>query len=334
MRFVGLDIHWRRTTMCILDRNGKQVKQATIRGGWEKVLAVVADLPKPIAVCYEASCGYGHLHDRLSKLADRVVVAHPGQLRLIFRAKRKHDRIDAGKLAKLLFLDEVPPVYVPSGQVRSWRQLIEYRRRVIDKRTRSKNGIRALLLSHGIVSPRGLWTGKGRQWLRQVALPELGGFQRDLLLEELEQFDRQVEGMTRLLNRMGRGHPGVVLLQTIPGVGPRTAETIVAYMDDPSRFSQARQVGAYFGLVPCQDASAAANRLGHITREGPPTARKLLVEATWQGIRQSESIRGYFERIVGGKPERRKIAVVATAHHLLRCMHAMLRTQQAWREAA
>jgi len=217
------------------------------------------------------------------------------------------------------------PVYVPSAQVRSWRQMIEYRRRLVDKRTRCKNGIRTLLRSHGIRSPRGLWTAKGRAWLGQAVLVgELAFLQRDMLLEELNHFDRQVAGVRRMLNRLGRAHPGVMLLQTIAGVGARTAETMVAYIDDPSRFGSSRKVGAYFGLVPCQDSSASSNRLGHITREGPATARKFLIEAAWQAIRRSRSVQGYFDRIVGGKPERRKIALVATAHHLLRCMHAML----------
>jgi transposase len=158
--------------------------------------------------------------------------------------------------------------------------------------------------------------------------------QRDLLLEELDGFNQRVERVTKHLNALGRQHPGVALLQTIQGVGPRTAEVIVAYIGDPDRFSSSQQVGAYFGLVPCQDASAGVNRLGHITKEGPATARKLLVEATWQTIRRCEPVRAFFERVAGDKPGHRKIALVATAHYLLRCMHAMLRSGEAWRYAS
>ena len=92
--------------------------------------------------------------------------------------------------------------------------------------------------------------------------------------------------------------------------------------------------GSYFGLVSCQDQSAGKNRLGHITRQGPATVRKLLTEASWQGIRRSPRIRAYFERIRPGSPERKKIALVATAHHLLRVMLAMLRTGEVWRASA
>jgi len=94
-------------------------------------------------------------------------------------------------------------------------------------------------------------------------------------------------------------------------------------------YSTKRSAARYFGLVPCQDASAGFNRLGHITKQGPPTARKYLVEGTWQAVRRSPTVRAYFERICGEKPERKKIAVVATAHYLLRCMWAMLRSGEA-----
>jgi transposase len=86
----------------------------------------------------EASCGYGHYHDLLRPLAHRVLVAHPGQLRLIFRSKNKNDRKDAERLAKLLWLGETPTVPVPAPDVRSWRELINCRSHVITNRTRRR----------------------------------------------------------------------------------------------------------------------------------------------------------------------------------------------------
>jgi hypothetical protein len=116
-------------------------------------------------------------------------------------------------------------------------------------------------------------------------------------------------------------------------VGNRTAEAVVAYIDNIKRFSRNKQLGSYFGLVPCQDASGERNRLGHITGDGPPVVRKLLCEAAWRGTRRSRAIKAYFDRVTHDDPDRKKIAVVA-AHHLLRCMGAMLRTGEAWRESA
>jgi transposase len=125
----------------------------------------------------------------------------------------------------------------------------------------------------------------------------------------------------------------VALLMTIPGVGIRTAETFVAWVDDIARFRNSRQIGAYFGVVPCQDASADRNRLGHITRDGPSVMRKLIAEATWMTIKQCPVFRAFFERMMAGKAERKKIALVATAHRLMRIMGAMLRSGEAYQPA-
>ena len=74
------------------------------------------------------------------------------------------------------------------------------------------------------------------------------------------------------------------------------------------------------------------NHLGHITKEGPATVRRLLCESTWQAIRRSPRVRIYFERIQHDDKERKKTAVVATAHYLARVMLAMLRSGEPWRE--
>jgi transposase len=333
--FVGLDVHWTHTNVCILDARGRKVKQLTARGPWSGMVEELRSLGGRLLVCYEASCGYGHLYDLLSTVARRVVVAHPVQLRLIFRSKRKNDRVDAEKLAKLLFLDEVPTVHVPSQEVRAWRQLIEYRVRLVNKRARAKNSCRALLRSLGIRASRrfGLWTRKGMQWLRSLELPSsMHALRRDMLVEEIEMFNRQIGRAEDELKRFSADNPAVELLRTIPGVGLRTAETVVAYLDDPHRFRRNKAVGAYLGLVPCQDQSGKANRLGHITREGPATARRMLCEAAWQAVRRSPATRRYFDRLQQGNPDRKKIALVATAHYLARVMLAMLRTGRAWQE--
>lgn len=332
MYYVGLDVHARQSSFCVLDDNGKELRQFQVKGDWPKMLEEAQNLPRPFSVCYEASCGYGYLHEQLSPLAEHVAVAHPSQLRMIFRSKKKNDRVDARKLAKLLYLDEVPQVYVPSQEVRQWRGMIEFRVKLVGKRGGVKCQIRAFLRGLGIVPPAGLWTKKGLAWLKTLELKGLDAVRRDVMLDELGTLSGRIKHVEKELNRIARDHPGVTLLKTIPGVGVRTAEAFVAYVDDPRRFGKANRIGSYFGLVPCQDASASANRLGHITKDGPPTVRKLLCEAAWQGIHRSPTLQAYFERLVGNDPDRRKIALVATAHHLATVMGTMLKTAESWRE--
>ena len=332
MRYVGLDVHVRQSTFCVLDHRGRKLMTRTVKGSVPSVVAELAMLKRPFAVCFEASTGYGFLFERLRTVALRIVVAHPGQLRLIFRSKRKNDWVDAEKLAKLLFLDEVPTVYVPAHATQAWRRLIEHRRTLMAERTRAKNGLRALLRSEGIEPPKGLWTHRGLAWLEAVALSSpLDALQRDLLCERVMSLTQMLARVEDALNRTAATQPGVPLLMTIPGVGIRTAEAVLAHIDDPHRFRRVKAIGRYFGVVPSQDASAQSNRLGHITREGPSVVRHFAVEAAWQSIRRSPRIRAFYDRVRRGDPQRTKIAVVATAHSLLRTMLAMLRTGEEWR---
>ena len=334
MLYVGLDVHYRTTTCCILGQDGRAVKTKTLKGPWHKTVAYLRSLKDELSVCFEASVGYGPLYEALVGFCKKVQVAHPGNLRLIFRSKRKNDRVDAQKIAKLLYLDEVPAVHVPDQDGRAWRELIEFRRRSVDKQTKVKNQLRCLLRACALHVPAGLslWTVKGLAWLKQVELPTTTAqLKRRLLLAELGHLKTQIKAVTDELDAIAACHPGVALLMTVPGVGPRTAEAFVAYVDRPQRFARVNRVPAYFGLVPSQDASAGVNRLGHITKQGPATARKLLVEASWQMIRHDPATRAVFDRIVAGKPERRKTALVAVAHRLVRIMHAMLKTGEVYR---
>jgi hypothetical protein len=111
MFYVGLDIHDKSIAICVLSETGQVVRRAQVRI-IDEMMRMLEALPGRFEVCYEASCGYGHCHDLLSRIAARVTVAHPGQLRLIFRWKDKNDRKDAERLAKLLYClrDAEPPM--------------------------------------------------------------------------------------------------------------------------------------------------------------------------------------------------------------------------------
>lgn len=333
MYYIGLDVHQSRSSLDILDQDGSPFKHFEVKGQWPKVVEKLKEFNQPFQICYEASCGYGHLYDQLSPLAQKVAVAHPGHLRLIFRSKKKNDRLDAKKIAKLLYMDMVPQVHVPRAEVRAWRSLINFRRRLVGKRTSIKSQIKALLRDLGIKAPGKLWTGKGHTWLKELLLPDASSrLRRDILQDELQTAHQRIKLAEKELARIGLRHPAVRLLMTIPGVGIRTAEAFVAYVDDVKRFDRVKEVSSYFGVVPCQDQSGDTNRLGHITCDGPAAARWLVGEAAWQGIRRSPTIRAFHERVMKGDDDRKKIALVATMNYLIRVMTAMLKSGEQWRE--
>jgi transposase len=334
MLSIGLDVHQSRSSICILDQKGNRLRQQEVRGGWDVLVKELSSIKEPFALCFEASTGYGALYDKLVPLAKSVAVAHPGQLALIFKSKKKSNKADASKLAALLHLNQVPQVHVPRQDVRSWRGIIEYRRGLVDKRVMVKNQVRALLRGQGIKGPRGskLWAKAGLQWLKEVPWPTpIETLRLEMLWEEIRNLNQKIKRVTEALDQMAATRPGVALLMTIPGVGPRTAEAFVAYVDDPARFKSG-SIGSYFGLVPREDSTGEVRRLGHVTREGPPTVRKLVTEAAWRGVSKSPRIKAVFERIGRGDKSRKKLAIVALGHWLCRVMLAMLKTGEEFRE--
>lgn len=123
----------------------------------------------------------------------------------------------------------------------------------------------------------------------------------------------------------GPGDARTVRLQSLPGVGPRVAETLVATLDDPQRFSRARQVGAYAGLTPRQYDSGQTRRSGRISKRGSRPLRHALNQAAWRAVEKDAHFRGIFMRVCRGSKKRRKIAIVAVMRRLLIVAWAMLR---------
>jgi transposase len=156
---------------------------------------------------------------------------------------------------------------------------------------------------------------------------------RDLLLEEIAALTNQVRRIEHEWNQQAGRSPAVARLRSVPGVGVRTAEAVAAFIDDPHRFGDAKAVGRYFGLVPSQDQSGDRNRLGPITRHGPAVVRQLLAEASWQAVRRSPTVRADFARVRRDDPQRKQIALVATAHDLVRVMLAVLKDGTTWEES-
>jgi transposase len=80
---------------------------------------------------------------------------------------------------------------------------------------------------------------------------------------------------------------------SIPGVGPRTAEAVLAYTDDVERFAGGKEYCGYFGVTPGLDESGESSRLGHISKKGPSVVRWVLIESCWKVIRYNPSLREF-----------------------------------------
>jgi transposase len=236
-------------------------------------------------------------------------------------------------------------VHVPSPQVRQQRRLILHRRALVARRTQCKNGIRSIFsqqgLSHTLPRTTALWTRAGLEQLAAEARPldacdldDLWRGRLHLELQLLHALHQQILATERKLDELSRDDAQVKLLETVPGVGTRLAETVVNCLDDPHRFRSAAEVSSYAGLVPKQMDSGTMKRSGRITRRGSTLLRGMLVEVAWMVWRHNAWARAFVARVSRGMKLRKKIAIVALARKLLVILWAMLRENKPWRHLA
>jgi transposase len=285
----------------------------------------------------------GWVHDVAVALGMNVAVANPAHEAWRWtRVKRKTDKDDALKLVKLTVLGQLPTAHMPAPQQRQRRRLVHYRRVLVDRRTQIKNQIRSIYSQQGLSLPkRGkAWTLAGIKQISAEARPlaecvdvlDLWRGRLHVELQLLDSLNKQIEQVDAQLDALGSHDDRVKLLQSVPGVGPRLAETVVAHLDDPHRFKSAAQVASYAGLVPKQFESGTIKRSCRITRRGPALLRSMLVEVAWMVYMRNDWAKAYVQRISRGVASRKNIAIVALARKLLVTLWAMLRDNTRWRE--
>jgi transposase len=304
-------------------------------------LARVLEKHQPTVVLIEACLLAGWVHDLCSSKGVRCLVANTTSEAWKFKhSKRKTDKDDARRLAQLYTLGQFPTVAVPSPEMRQKRALIETRQKLVGRRVALQNRIRAIFVSQGLPAPRGIraWTKTGLAGIVLQARPmtdcplaELWRGRLHLALRELEQIKGLLDQVDDRLDAMAKEDEDVQILQSIPGVGPRTAEVVAAFLPDPQRFRTSKQVSAYGGLVPKQYQSSETDHRGRISKRGPKTLRKLLVECAWAMLRYNSWARAVYQRLTRGGQTRKKQAIVAVARKLLVRCWAMLRDRTQWR---
>lgn len=198
---------------------------------------------QPTQVIFETSSISGWVHDLIEGLGYNVIVANPSAEAWRWKnVKRKTDKDDALKLAKLAALEQISPVHVPQPEQRQYRSLVKYRKTLVHRINRVQSTIRSVFDQQGISIPGGhrAWTIAGVETLSQHAKPlaecelnELWKGELDLELKSLDGLWQQLQSVDERLEKIAQQNESVKLLQTIPGVGRRTAEVIVAVIDHP-----------------------------------------------------------------------------------------------------
>ena len=345
-KIIALDLGKFKTVACVMDVASRTHAFETIEMSpanvHDLVVRHVTDAPIDTLVAFEACDCAGWVHDVCSALGASTIVVNANDERWRWRrVKRKTDRDDALKIARLAALDQLSAVHMPDPPARQRRRLMIHRRSVVSRRTQSRNAVRSIFSQQGIGLARGgkQWTVAGVAQLRAHARPiascaDVNDLWRGRLQVELDLItatDAQLKLLDARLDDLSNGDPRVTLLRSFKGVGPRLAEAVVLYLDDPNRFASAAAVASYAGLVPRQIESGTMRRFGHITGRGPGLLRSLLVEAAWTVYRCHDWAKSFVDKVSAGGRARRKLAIVALARRVLVICWGMLKTNTPFR---
>jgi transposase len=336
MFYVGIDLHKKTIVLCVLN----QAREVLLRKSFlcqdtTRIVDFFRQLG-PFRAVMEATASYEWLWELLEPLAARLVLAHPKKMRVIAESWNKNDQVDAFVLAEFLALDKVPAAYRPTARQRQHRALVRQRSYLRRGTTSAKNKIRRILSDYN-ADRKDLFSSEGLQYLAEVKVSEADRYVLQQLLATWEHLEKQVTAMDKTLKAFAKKAPAEeaearAVLLSIPQVGDGTVDVVLSELGDVKRFSSAKKVAAYAGLVPGQRESAGRKKELGISKQGSRHLRWSLVEAGWRLVRKSPRWATVFAGI--SKRRGRKKAIVAVARRLLGVMVAMLRTGQSYRFAA
>jgi len=322
---VGVDLGDRWSQYCILGLEGETLAEGQLRTTQEDVREFFQALTVA-RVVMEVGTHSAWVQDVITESGHEVLVANPRLMEGSKRRKRKSDRIDAHKLARLGRVDpqSLYPIRHRSREVRQDLVVLRARDALVSVRTELINTARGLVKSMGTRLP-GCSSPSFADKVKDAIPDEV----REALLPLVQlvetvndciaKYDQKIEE----LGREKYGH--TTLLRQVKGVGPITSLAYVLTLEDPQRFSSSREVGPYLGLVPKQEDSGDSQPQLGISKTGDRMLRRLLVGSSQYmlgAFGPDSDLRRYGLRLCerGGKNAKKR-AVVAVARKLAVLLH-------------
>src|SRR2546425_917924 len=324
---MGLDLGDGTSWYCMLDEAGSVLLVHRVSTTPQAMQEVFGRMPRS-RIALETGMHSPWVSRTLSELGHETIVAHARNVRLIGESRRKDDRRDAQNLARLARIDPqlLSPVKHRSAQAQADLTVIRARAGLVRARTALINTARGLTKSYGErlrgCNPRNMNPEKASALspeLQRALEPLLAGIES--LSEQIREYNEQIEHLAQ------ESYPQVALLKQVKGVGTLIALTYLLTLEDAHRFRKSRDVGCYLGLQPGRRNSGQSEPQLHISKEGDPYLRTLLVQGAHHILGPfgaDSDLRRWGLKLAGrGGKNGKKRAIVATARKLAVLLHRL-----------
>lgn len=323
---IGLDVSLETIAICAVDEAGGIVWEARVGGEPEAVLEALGSWRDRISrIGLEAGPTSEWIAGRLLESGLPVVCLETRHVKAALSAMTvKTDRNDARGLAQIVRSGWLKPIHLKSAGSQRLRTLAAARKVMVRSVTANEQAIRGLLRPFGLKVGNVTRRRFGDRVRILVEADRLLSAIVEPLLRAHERLRLELAELHRLVLRAVRSETVCRRLMTMPGIGPVTALTYRAMVDDPTRFRRSRAVGAYLGLTPRRYQSGETDRVGRITKVGDGETRTALFEAANVILRPTtrwSGMKAWAMRIADRQGARR--AKVALARRMAVILHRM-----------
>ncbi len=331
MNFIGVDLHKKSITVCVMDQNRKVLARRTINCKETTDIVDFVRKFRPFKVVVEATASYPWFVELVEPLAEEVILANPKKLRVIAESTKKTDRLDAQILTEFLVLDMIPRAYQPTPRQREHRTLVRHRQFLQSRITSVRSKVHHILSNYN-ADRKDLFSAQcGPAHFKEVPLSDADRFVIKQLWAEWQEHIAQRDALTKKIKAFVAKAPqrekeDRALLMTAPGVGFVTTEVVLSELAGYERFRNSQSVAAYAGVAPAvRQSGERRSKDMRITKEGSGLLRWALVESARRLVRSSPKWAAKYARLKERKGKKR--AIVAVARKLLCVLYALLRTR-------
>jgi transposase len=292
IKFVGLDVHAETIAVAVAEQEGEVRSLGVIPNREESIRKLVKKLGpvEQLQFCYEAGPTGYVVYWQLTGLGAKCEVVAPTLVPVKAGERVKTDRRDALKLARNYRAGELTPVWVPDAAHEALRDLVRAREAAKKDQLRAKHRLAKFLLRHGRRPPTGVkpWTRNYLSWVKNEVHFEQMAQEATLLdyLHEVEHAEARIARLDLAISEAVKLTPPkmrvvIEAFQALRGVAHVSAVTIAAELGEVSRFTGARELMGYGGIVASEHSSGESTRRGSITKTGNAHLRRVVVEAAW-----------------------------------------------------
>lgn len=322
-RYLGVDLHRNRFTVCTLCENGRNYFRTV---EMKQLDAFVRDLRPDDQIAVEMTTNTQLFLNRVREAVEGVAVVDPGKLKVISESTKKTDKNDAEQLAFFLSKDMLPEVRMKDKEHQRLHSLCQTRDQLVKQRTQLKNKINNVMAGYGVLLKReDLASEKALKHVLEFDIDPVVNLELSVLVEQIRSLTASIKKLEEAMKDEGGKHKEHKILTSIRGIGDKSVSILLSVIGNIKDFADDKKLASYFGMVPRVSNSNETERSGRITKKGTKLGRTTLVHCGLIAKKYSPYLFQYHERIKnlrgGGK------ANIALARKLLSIVYLALKNQ-------